>query len=135
MKDDERKRGWQCGMIEQELEDEPWKKQTRPKKERRSFRRSRLRRRAQRHRPPQSPADDFHPKVPLDLSWETCERAVNFLMEVAGCQYRRAPPISAGSRPMSQASAPSPSPSWDATEGSTGRGDRTAWQAVLEMRR
>ena len=36
---------------------------------------------------------------------------------------------------MSQASAPSPSPSWDATEGSIGRADRTAWQAVLEMRR
>ena len=88
VKDDERTNDWQCGTIEQELEDEPWKKQTRPKKERRSFRRSRLRRRAQRHRPTKSPADDFHPKVPLDLSWETCERAVSFLMEVAGCQYR-----------------------------------------------
>ena len=61
----------QSGTIEQELADEPWKRQTLSKKERRSFRHSRLRRRAQRHRPTKSPqhADDFHPKVPLDLSW------------------------------------------------------------------
>ena len=32
VKDDERTMDWQCGTIEQELEDEPWKKQTAPKK-------------------------------------------------------------------------------------------------------
>ena len=75
VKDDERTRDWQCGTNEQELEDEPWKKQTRFKKERRSFRRSRLRRRAQRHGPKKPPlhADDFRPKVPLDLSWEVSD--------------------------------------------------------------
>ena len=135
VEDYEKSTDWQCGTIQQELADEPWKRQTLFKKERRSFRHSRLRRRAQRHRPTKPPlhADDFHPKVPLDLSLERCGLIVNFLMQVAGCQFRRAPQISTGSRTMSQASAPSPS--WDATEGSIGRADRTAWQVLLEMQR